>query len=174
MTKRMVLLAATVLLLPCLAMASTVTFSTSGTFSSPSLFPISFTGVTNESTLGGNVSFGTFSVGSCAGTCTGHETFTLTIDQTAPKVGSGNIDVTLKGSVVGSSSHIQLTFKTATVQVGGTTYNIPFHESINFGSNMTTLNGSVVAAEPNAQLLLGLGTLGLMALTLVSRKVITN
>jgi hypothetical protein len=174
MTNRMVLLAATVLLLPCLAMASTVTFSTTGTFSNPSLFPISFTGVTNQSTPGGFVSFGTFSVGTCAGTCAGHETFTLTINQTAPKVGSGNIDVTLNGSVVGSSSHIKLTFKTATVLVGGTTYSIPFHESITFGSNATTLNGNVVASEPNAQLLLGLGTLGLVGLTLVSRKGITN
>jgi hypothetical protein len=79
--------------------------------------------------------------------------------------------------VTTTGTNLLLTFKTAQVTIGsGATavlYNIPFHESINFGTT-TTLNGQIVTPEPNARLLLGLGSIGLMALTLASRKMITN
>jgi hypothetical protein len=60
MIRRIVLLVAFALLVPCLAVANTVSFSTTGTFSNPSLFPITFTGnsVARKSELLQIVSYG--------------------------------------------------------------------------------------------------------------------
>jgi hypothetical protein len=179
MTRKMVLLAAFACLLPCLAMAGSVSFTTTGAFSDPGLFPITFTGqsYTNVSASpANNLLFGTFSLGACPTKCNGSETFTLTIDQTSPTSGTGPLIGTLSGKVTKVGTNLSLTFTTATMTIGTDTYSIPFpSETINFKAR-TTLNGSAFSpvAEPNARLLLSLGTLGLMAATLVSRKLINT
>ncbi len=187
MIRRMVLIAAFASLLPCLAMAGSVTFMTTGVFGSSgtnasSQFPtLTFAGVgttVNAPPLGINTIFGTFSFRGC-NKCTGSDPFTLHIDQSVPSSGSGDIDVTLVGLFTPKQKSLDLVFATAVVTVGTVTYQIPFHESINIGSKkspaQTSLNGivrNIAVPEPDARLLLGLGTLGLMGLTLVSRKMI--
>jgi hypothetical protein len=190
MTKRLVLLAATALLLPCLATAGTVSFSTTGTFGNGTSTSGVFTGLsfvgaswTNLNAgppLGNNISFGEFHFTKCTGTCSGSDSFTLHIDQTAPTSGGGDLDATVSGSVTASHGSLFLTLTKATVSIGKVIYTFPIGESINVGHPgkkfaQTSLNGNVLnpVAEPNASLLLGLGTVGLMGLTLVSRKMLT-
>lgn len=183
MIRRMVLFAAFAYIVPCLATAGTVSFTTTGTFSNPGLFPITFTGesytnVNADPPLGNNLLFGTFTLSPTFTpiTCktTASETFTLHIDQTSPSPGSGNLDATLSGTVTKKGSHLTLTFVAASLTIGKISYSIPFpSETINFKTT-TTLNGTVLnpVAEPSARLLLGLGALSLMGLTLAQRKMI--
>lgn len=191
MTKKLVLLAATALLLPCLAMAGTVSFSTTGTFGNNTSTSGVFTGLSFVGTsytnlqagppLGNNVSFGDFHFTTCGGTCTGTDSFTLHIDQTSPTPGGGGeLDATVSGSVKASHGALILTLTKAVVSIGTVTYTLPLGESINIGHPgskfaKTTLNGNVLnpVPEPTARLFLGLGTIGLMGLTLVSRKMLT-
>ncbi len=186
MMRKVVLLAAFAALLSCLATASTVTFSTTGSFSWTTLtqpFPsLTFTGepsttVTATAPLGDDVIFGQFFLGPCpTKTCTGTETFTLTITQTSPTSGSGPLIGTLTGTVTKKAGVVSLTFTTATETIGTTTYSIPVpSETINF-KNKTTLNGFALSPvpEPNAKRLLSLGMLGLVGLTLLSRRLITT
>lgn len=185
MTKKLVLLAAITLLLPCLAMANTVTFTTvnsfftsSGNDTSKVFKTLKFTGetYTNYDAPSGGVDtlFGTFTFKGCK-KCTGTDDFKLRIDQSSPSFGSKDIDLTLTGVFTKTTKSLTVTFVSSTVTVGTVTYSVPFFHSINIGAS-TTLNGSVAnttAPEPDARLLLGLGTLGLMGLTLVSRKMIS-
>lgn len=177
MTRKLTLLAVFVTLLPCLALAGGVSFTTTGSFSNPNLFPITFTGVTYTNIDGGNLSFGTFSLGTCMKheKCKGTETFTLHIDQTAPTPGSGELEATLFGHVkMTGRSMLTITFTKATITIGSIVYNIPaFTQTIN-GMGTTTLNGSVQVPEPAAGLMLGLGVLGLMGFSTVSRKLIST
>jgi hypothetical protein len=175
MMKRMVLAVAFAVLVPCLAMAGGVSFTTSGSFSNPTLFPITFTGTTVTNFSGSsNLSFGSFGVGKCPmASCTGSETFTLTIAQTSPVPGTATLSGTISGTVLkGGNNNLVLSFTSATVTIGSTMYSIMFPHSLNFGT--TTLNGKIgpgaSVPEPSAELLLGMGALGLMGLVTVSRK----
>jgi PEP-CTERM motif len=175
MIRRIVLAVAFAVLVPCLAMAGGVSFTTSGTFSNTTLFPISFTGTTVTNFSGSsNLSFGSFNVGKCpVSSCTGSETFTLTIAESSPISGTATLSGTISGTVLkGGNNNLVLNFTTATVTIGSTMYSIMFPHSLNFGS--TTLNGKIgpgtSVPEPSAQFLLGMGALGLMGLTTVSRK----
>ena len=82
MARRIVLLAAIALFIPCLATAGNISFSTAGTFRNPSLFPITFTPASVTNFVGGDLSFGLFTVSACpVAKCSGSETFTLQIAQ---------------------------------------------------------------------------------------------
>jgi hypothetical protein len=173
MIRRVVVLVAFALLVPCLAMANTVSFSTTGTFSNPSLFPITFTGNSLTNFVGGNIAFGMFNVSACAvAKCSGTETFTLAITETSPVSATVDLTGTITGSVLKDGhTSLTITFSPSTIMIGGTMYTIPFMHSINF--SFTTLNGAVsfpTVPEPSAGFLLGMGALGLMGLAAVSRN----
>jgi hypothetical protein len=184
MTRKAVLLAAFALLLPALAMAGSVSFSTTGTFG-PGTLPVSFMGTSytnvDASGLGTNLSFGTFSVGKCNNnpSCLGTEKFTLHIVQTAPTGGGGDLEAIITGFVTfhKKQSTYSISFTKALVTIGVVVYTIPLGETLNFGTNATTLNGHVLnptVPEPTASLLLGLGTMALMAFSMGWRKMINT
>ena len=189
MIKRMVLLAALVSLLPCLAMAGTLSWTTTGTFGSTLTntsgnYPLVFTGASCSSppagACDGFVQFGSFKLGSCAtAKCNGGDTLTLHIEQFLPNSGGKDLEATLSGTVFKrGKSTLVIDFSKIVVSIGSVVYSLPAkHLTLN-GTNVnggvTTLQGNISVAEPNARLLLGLGTVGLMALTLVSRKMITS
>ena len=176
MMRTIVLLAAFVLLIPCLAMAGGISFSTTGTFGNPSLFPITFVPTSVTNFVAGDLSFGLFSVSACSSAkCSGSETFTLQISQTSPTAGTADLVGTLTGSVFHNGfTDLTLTFSSGSMVIGGTLYRIPFMHSINF--SFTTLNGMVgpngAMPEPSAKFLLGMGALGLMGMATLSRKMI--
>jgi hypothetical protein len=191
MTRKVVLLAAFAFLLPSLAMAGSVSFSTTGTFGNGTSTSGVFTGLSwvNASythldagpPVGTNVTFGAFHFTHCSGTCTGSDTFTLHIDQTFPNSGGGDLDALISGTVTASKGKLTFTFSKFTVTIGTVTYTVPAgtqfiaisHPGQTFA--LTTVTGNVFnpVGEPNARLLLGLGTVALMGLTLVSRKMLT-
>jgi hypothetical protein len=177
MTRRVVLLAAFALLVPCLTMASSVSFTTSDTFSNPGLFPITFTGNMLTNFVGGNIAFGMFDVSACpVAKCMGTETFTLTITETSPISATMDLVGTITGTVLHNGhTSLTITFSPSSVMIGGTEYGFPVPtHSINF--SFTTLNGTVSfpsnVPEPSARFLLEMGALGLMGLATVSRKMI--
>jgi hypothetical protein len=176
MTRRIVLLVAFAVLVPCLAMAGNISFSTSGTFSNPSLFPITFTPISVSNFVGGNLAFGMFDVSACAAAkCSGTETFTLKVSETSPVSGTADLVGTISGVVLSNGfTDLTLTFTSDKMTIGKTLYEIPFMHSINF--SFTTLNGAVgpngTIPEPSAGFLLGIGTLGLVGLATVARKMI--
>jgi len=178
MTRRIVLLVAFALSIPSLAMAHSVSFTTTGTLSNPSLFPLTFTGNSVTNFVGGDLSFGLFNVTACAAAkCSGSETFTLQISQTFPAVGTADLVGTITGSVLHNGfTHLTLKFTSSQMLIGTTLYTIPFMHSINF--SVTTLNGRAVPLEgipePSAEFLLGMSALGLMGLATVSRKMINQ
>jgi PEP-CTERM motif len=173
MIRRIVLLVAFAVLLPCLAMAGGVSYTTSGTFSKPNLFPITFIGTSVTNFMGGNLSFGQFDLGRCSRrNCHGSETFTLQITETSPV--SATVD--LAGEIFGRvgknhHSHLTIIFETATIDIGSTVYTVSFMNRMNFG--IMTLNGNVARTavpEPTTEFLLGMGGLGLIGLATVSRN----
>jgi hypothetical protein len=177
MIRRVVLLGAFAVVVSSLAMAGTVSFSTSGTLSDPSLFPLTFTGNSVTNFVGGNLAFGMFNVSACAVTkCSGTETFTLQISETAPVSATADLVGTITGKVLKDGfTQLTISFASNTVTIGSTVYTIPFMHSINF--SFTTLNGVVTfpssgVPEPSAGFLLGIGALGLVGLATVSRKMI--
>jgi len=183
MTRRIVLLLAFAVLIPCVAMAGGVSYTTSGTFSNPNLFPITFIGTSVTDFVGGNLPFGQFDLSRwslddchhCRNSWRGSEIFTLQITETSPV--SATVD--LVGKIFGhvnrnGRADLTLMFTTATVTIGSTVYTVPFMHRINLG--MRSLNGNVdpsALPEPSAKFLLGLGALGLMGLATVSRKMIS-
>jgi hypothetical protein len=176
MLKRVVLGVAFSILLPGLAMAGGVSYTTSGTFSDPSLFPITFTGTSVTNFVGGDPSFGLFDVGDCSKKhCRGSETFTLKIDETSPVSATADLVGRISGRVSKNGhSDLTITFTTATVTIGSTVYTIPFRHRMKLG--MGNLRGSVVSTpmpEPSAGFLLGLGALGLMGLAAASGKMLS-
>ena len=182
MTRKIVLLAAFALLIPGLAMAGNISFSTTGTFSSSgtsnsSLFPITFTPASVTNFVGGDLSFGLFTVSACAAAkCSGTETFTLAITETSPVSATMDLVGTITGTVLHNGhTSLTITFSPASVMIGSTLYSFPVPtHSINF--SFTTLNGNVsfptATPEPTAGFLLRMGALGLMGLATVSRKMI--
>jgi hypothetical protein len=181
MTKKLVLLGAAALLLSQLAVAGTVTYTTSGTFSSSStstsaVMPVTFNGTTQTistptiAAILGSFSIGTF--GKCKKSlCTTTDDLTLTITQGTH---FGNLTATVEGDVTFNSKTGVVSWvftPPATVFIHGVTYKgLPGNSDAG-----TTVFGIVTGTvpEPNARLLLGLGTFGLMGLTLVSRKLLT-
>ncbi len=179
-----------------LAHATSVTFGTTGSFNgSPSTITNSITfnnGVGNSLTLtysgvvsGTTVnaspttfaSFGaitTTTTGSGA-TITPGTTFTLTINQTVPGVGSGNLSATLIGTIAQNSSTGVITFTVTSVNIAGVTYSVvnnslalvpPSTGDLGQVPGNTTIQGQITAEavpEPATMLLLGTGLAGVAA-----------
>ena len=183
MTKKLVLLAAIAMVFSQLAVAGTVTYTTSGTFTSSgtstsAAMPVTFIGTTQTvSTPDVLANFGSFSVGTFAkckkAACTSTDDFTLTFTQGK---GSGSLTATVEGDVTFNKKTGVVSWAFTpfggTVTINGVTYKgYPGNSGVS-----NTVFGEVTGnvPEPNARLLLGLGTFGLMGLTLVSRKMLTN
>ena len=169
------------------AKADPVTFSTSGVFTcggcagsgTPSVtflggmgnaLMITFTGLgsTSLNTPTGS-SFGnfqTFFSGSGVINATG--TFTLTISQTVPTVGSDSFSATFNGTFSASNSGTGVvTFTVSSVTIGGITYAIT-NNPLNLvppasNEGVTTVQGQITGSavpEPASMVLLGTGLLG--------------
>jgi hypothetical protein len=188
MTKNVFLLAAVAaaLLVPQFAVAGTVTYTTTGTFSSSGTntsgkMPVTFTGTTQTVTTPDlNALLGSFSVGTFGqchhSLCTKSDHFTLHIAQSAPSPGSGNLTATVTGFVVfnQTTGTVQWTFDPlgTTVVINGVTYTgLPGVSTLSTDVRGIITGGAAVP-EPKAGLLLGLGSVGLMGLAFASRKMI--
>jgi hypothetical protein len=173
MIKRAVLLAA-LLLLPSLALAAPVTYTTMLSFVSGPV-PMTFAGASGSSTITPFLGpLGTFGF-SCSGPCTGTDTFTITINQTLPGIGTGHLTATLSGIVAFNSSGTgTLVFGPATtITAGGQT---TIYTGVNASStiNLAPLFAVITVPEPTAELLLALGSIGLFGLAVVSRTKIVG
>lgn len=183
MTKSPLLLAAAVaFLVPQLAVAGSVTYTTSGQFSSSgsatsSILPVTFNSTSQTiATPDAAALFGTFTLGKFAKCkkgkfCTTSDDLTLKISQSGG--GNGNLTASVTGVVAFNSSTGALTwvFSTASVTINGVTY-VGYPGNSALGLQILGLvSGTPGVPEPNAQLLLGLGTMGLMGLASLSRKV---
>lgn len=189
MTAKKILVVATMLLLPCLAFGTTVTYSTSvaasgsGTSFIPSANGVSHTHsipVTLEiAKLHITCNSSTTSTGSCGFTGT---TVTVTLSQTLPGMGSGSTTATLNGTLVsGTGGTLTLTWNhPITISAGGvTTVYTPITTSITVqggsaGNIELRANITTSVPEPSTGLLLGWGTLALIGFAITSRKLIST
>ena len=121
------------------ALATTITYSTTGGFSASggassatfgsggNTLTLSFSGIVNSTvdanpTTNGSAGFITASVIGAGATAAG--SFTLTIDQTAPSVGSGGLSGALFGNISANSSSGTLDFSTTTLTLGSIVYTL--------------------------------------------------
>lgn len=183
MTKRVVLLGTMLLLLPCLAFAGSVTYSTSGSVTTPgtglTYNAVTTTTVTAPTTTAplGSFSFNCTAMGSCLST---GANLSITISQTMPGVGTAPLTATLTGIVLSSTNGL-ITINwsgSQTIVAGGhvTTYT-PETTTVctpTVANCSPNLYVGIKVPEPNAQLLLGIGSLGLFGLAGVSRKMINT
>lgn len=158
------------------AFAGTVSYSTTGTFGGTDLTgsntlanggaTISYTpsGVQTVTAPTG-INIGAFTVTGGTGTFS-NDTFTLTVDQTLPSVGSGNTGVaSITGDVTSTSNGIELIFAPTTFSIGEVTYNLQtstyFLVAPNTNGGVTTLQANVVTPEPASLGLIGASLVGL-------------
>jgi hypothetical protein len=158
--------------------ASTVTYTTAGNFtaggSSSSVVSAGGLTITNgDATISytgaaGSVSDPTFTnVGQflVTGTVGGifADTFTLTINETAPDSGSGASSNSINGTITGNSSGIALTFVPSGFAIGSTNWTL-FDTPLNNPSvqgGVTTIEAFVSTPEPASLGLLGASLLGI-------------
>ena len=166
---------------PCLATgtvsAGTLTAKYSHTTTVTVNDPIALNGL--------NRNFGTLII-TCSGSCpsTATVSFSVTISQTMPGTGHATVTATLTGTFVISNNTVAVTWSgPVVIHAGGFT---TFYNPIDAGKTCTTLPcnlplkvdisqlpGTVFLPEPSAELLLGLGSLSLMVLATLSRKMIS-
>ena len=194
MSKKILSIAALAMLLPTMALAGNVSFTTTGSFSGPlPAGTLTFTGVTvtNQSAFPLLLtSFGVIDVAKqctasnsvCKGTA--QENFTLTIHQTVPSAGSGNLTATITGVVAYNPilGLYNIVFTQATTSINGVQYIVAagnfFCSNPSKPSCQIDLPGIVInaigAPEPTSELMLGLGALGLLGFATFSRKIYSS
>lgn len=166
--------------------------ATSGTVtSSPPLFSATYhaqaaTTVTPPTTSG----FGTLTI-TCPGACNGGPataSFVVTIVQSMPPSGTHKVTASLSGTFIMKNGSVAVVFNgPVAIHAGGVTtiyaplpgggscsVSSPPHScTFNLRVLITQVPGTVFLPEPSAELLLGLGGLGLMGLATLSRKMIS-
>ncbi len=187
MTKlKVTLLIASFVGLASFAFAAPVTYKTTSVTTSAGLFTAVYKGVSSATVNppAFAAAFGTLKV-TCPAPCTGSATtnFTITITQSAPGSGSGNSKATLTGTFSMKNGTVSIAFTgPVVIHAGGvTTIYTPLSNGglctapCNFSLKVqiTQFPGTVFVPEPSAELLLGLGSLGLMGLATLSRKMIS-
>jgi len=170
------------------ALASTVTYTTTGIFSVGGGTTFSGTGGASLvfASGSGNVTApSTGTLGSftttlpAGGKITGSGTFTLTIDQTSPVVGNANFGSdTLTGSVsvnshgIPGANTLVITFAQTSVDIGGVVYTLEGLGGGNLaadqlginitGNDVTTIQADVTTPEPALYSLIGAGFAGML------------
>lgn len=165
--------------------ADPVNFSTTGTFTcggctGSGTNSVTFTGgmgnalMINFNGLGATAlntptgsSFGDFQTFVTGTGASASGTFTLTISQTVPSVGSSSFSATFTGTFSASNSGTGVvTFTTTSVTIGGVTYAIT-NNPLNLvppasNNGITTVQGQITSEvpEPASMLLLGTGLIG--------------
>jgi hypothetical protein len=187
MTKKLLMLAAATFLLSSLALAVTVDYSTTGVFSSTGTgssgtLPVTFTGVSSTSvtTTDPTASLGSFTITTpkkcMTSVCQYTDTLTITITQTAPNSGTGTLKATVTGTFVVKIDEGVVTWSFTGLgftDIDGILYIGEDSNSSN-GSTGSVTGEITTAPEPNAKLLLGLGSFAMMGLATISRKMIVN
>jgi hypothetical protein len=102
--------------------ASSATFGGAGNTLTLSFAGVASTTVTADPTTNGSAGTITASITGTGGTATG--TFTLTIDQTDPSVGSGGLSGALSGTITSNSSSGTLSFTSTALTLGDITYTL--------------------------------------------------
>lgn len=95
-----------------------------------------------------------------------NDTFTLTVNQTIPSVGSGSTGIaSITGSVTSTSNSIEVVFAPSTFSIGDVTYKLQasdyFLVAPNTNNGVTSLQASVVTPEPASIGLIGASLVGL-------------
>jgi len=182
-----IVLAVAILLLPSMAFATGVTYSTSGSLTGAGFitFKDSHKHIPASNIPALNQELGTLKVNCEDPTCNTlpGATLTVTITQTLPGDGMGSTTATLHGSFTHTSGGLLVLLWSGPVSItagGVTTVYNPGTSSgavCTSGSCLVHLTADIVQTsevpEPSTGLLLGLGTLGLMGLATVSRKLIS-
>jgi hypothetical protein len=171
------------------ALAESVTYSTTGGFSAnggassatfgagANTLTLSFSGIVGSTVdaspiTNGSAGFIIASITGTGGTAAG--SFTLTIDQTAPSVGSGGLSGALSGKITSNSSNGTLDFTSTTLTLGDVEYTLQQPPGGYELVPPSTLNGetsiqlqinATAVPEPAFFGLTGLGFLGLAGIT---------